>query len=99
MIQLRKRNCPECRGEMRPQVINVLYKKARCDMQIEVIGIPANVCTHCYYRIIPGKVAKYIDSLVDPIFESEMHQTDKILPAPHIDIQFPPIERAVYDYV
>lgn len=95
---LKKRYCPECRGEMRPKLINVLYKKAQSDIQIEVIGIPANVCTQCYYRIIPGKVAKYIDFLVDPIFESEMRQTEKVLPAPHIDIQFPPVERAGYDY-
>jgi hypothetical protein len=98
MILLKKRNCPECRREMRPQLINILYKKPQSDIQIEVIGIPANVCTQCYDRIIRGKVAKYIDSLVDPIFESEMHQTEKVLPAPHIDIQFPPVERAAYDY-
>ena len=28
-----------------------------------MIGIPANVCTKCFYRIIPGKITKYIDSL------------------------------------
>ena len=98
MSLLRKRSCPECRGEMRPQLINMLYKKEQCETQVEVIGIPANVCTRCFYRIIPGQVAKYIDSLVDPIFESEMRQRERILPAPHIDIQFPPLERAAYSY-
>ena len=98
MKLLRKRNCPECGGEMRPQLINLLYKKEQCETQIEVIGIPANVCTRCFYRIIPGKVAKYVDSLVDPIFESEMRQRERILPAPHIGIQFPPVERAAYLY-
>ena len=29
MILLKKRNCPECRGEMRPKLINILYKKAQ----------------------------------------------------------------------
>jgi len=98
MSFLRKRSCPECRGEMRPQLINMLYKKEQCETQVEVIGIPANVCIRCFYRIIPGQVAKYIDSLVDPIFESEMRQRERILPAPHIDIQFPPLERAAYSY-
>ncbi|MCK4764929.1 MAG: hypothetical protein KAW12_22205 [Candidatus Aminicenantes bacterium] len=65
-------------------------------MQVEVIGIPANVCTKCFYRVIPGKVAKYIDSLVDPIFESQVKQEEVVLPAPHIDIQFPALERNAY---
>ncbi len=98
MKLFKKRNCPECRGEMRPQPINIQYKKEGCELLVEVIGIPANVCTQCFYRIIPGKVAKYIDSLVDPIFESEKQQQERVLPAPHIDIQFPPAEREVYSY-
>lgn len=65
-------------------------------MEVEVIGIPANVCTKCFYRIIPGKVAKYIDSLVDPIFESQAKQEEMVLPAPHVDIQFPALERSPY---
>jgi hypothetical protein len=98
MIVIKKRNCPECRGEMLPKLINLLYKREHCEMQVEVIGIPANVCTKCFYRIIPGKVAKYIDSLIDPIFESQVKQREVILPAPHIDIQFPSIERNSYYY-
>ena len=96
MIMLRKRKCPECSGEMIPKLINLLYKKEDFETQIEVIGIPANVCTKCFYRIIPGKVAKYIDSLVDPFFESQLNQEEMILPAPHIDIQFPALERYAY---
>ena len=96
MISLKKRKCPECSGEMIPRLINLLYKKERCELQVEVIGIPANVCTTCYYRIIPGKVAKYIDSLVDPIFESQVNQQEMILPAPHVDIQFPALAMESY---
>lgn len=96
MITIKKRKCPECSGEMIPKLINLLYKKENSDLQIEVIGIPANVCRKCFYRIIPGKVAKYIDSLVDPIFESHTNQKEIILPTPHIDIQFPAIERGIY---
>lgn len=96
MELLRKRKCPECGGQMSPQLINLLYKKNKCETQVDVIGIPANVCTKCFYRIIPGKIAKYVDSIVDPIFESEIRQQEKILPPPHIGIQFPPIERERY---
>ncbi len=98
MTLLRKRKCPECGGEMRPRLINMLYKKEDCEMEIEVIGIPANVCTKCFYRIIPGKIAKYIDSLIDPIFESQVKQKEPVLPAPHVDIQFPALERNSYYY-
>ena len=81
---------------MHPQLINLLYKKNECEIQVDVIGIPANVCTKCFYRIIPGKIAKYIDSLVDPIFESEIMQPEKILPSPHVGIQFPPAGKELY---
>ena len=73
-----------------------LYKKDKCQIQVDVTGIPANVCPKCFYRIIPGKIAKYIDSLVDPIFESEIRQKERIMPCPHIGIQFPPMERELY---
>ena len=96
MILLKKRPCPECKGEMAPKLINLHYQKEDSELQVEVIGIPANVCINCYYRIIPGKVAKYIDSIVDPIFESEKKSKDKVLPSPHIGIQFPAIDREIY---
>ena len=81
---------------MHPRMINLLYKKENCELEAEVIGIPANVCTACHYRIIPAKILKYIDSLVDPIFAAEVSQTEKPLPAPHIGIQFPAPERGSY---
>ena len=95
-MMIKKRKCPECSGEMLPKLINLLYKKENCEMQVEVIGIPANVCTKCFYRIIPGKVASYIDSLVDPVFESQINQEEMVLPVPHIDIQFPAIDKELF---
>lgn len=96
MSLLQHRPCPECRGEMQPQLINMVYTKAHSDLHVEVIGVPANVCTQCHSRIVPGKIAKYLDTLIDPIFESDVRQQEKILPTPHIDIHFPPMERALY---
>jgi len=96
MTLIKKRKCPECGGEMEAKLINLHYKKQDIEMEVEVIGIPANVCTRCFYRIIPGKVAKYIDALVDPIFESENSRIEKVLPSPHIGIQFPFINREAY---
>ena len=81
---------------MDAKFINLHYKREDVDLEVEVIGIPANVCTRCFYRIIPGKVAKYLDSLVDPIFESEINRKEKILPSPHVGIQFPFLDRNAY---
>ena len=96
MTLIKKRKCPECGGGMEAKLINLHYKRQDIEMEVEVIGIPANVCTRCFYRIIPGKVAKYIDALVDPIFESENRLIEKVLPSPYIGIQFPFIGREVY---
>lgn len=96
MVVIKKRKCPECGGEMEATLINLNYKREGVDLEAQVIGIPANVCTKCYYRIILGKVAKYIDSLVDPLFESEIKCKEKLLPAPHVGIQFPLLDRNTY---
>jgi len=96
MVLLKKRKCPECKGNMEPQLINLSYKKEDSELQVEVIGIPANVCSKCFYRIIPGKVAKYIDAIIDPIFKSEIQYKEKVLPSPHIGIQFPDLNRKDY---
>jgi len=89
MLLLKHRSCPECSGEMTPKRINMLYRKENSEIQVDVIGIPANVCNNCYYRIIPGRIAKYIDSIIDPIFAAELNAKELILPPPHIGIQFP----------
>ena len=81
---------------MEVKLINLHYKREGVDLEVEVIGIPANVCTSCFYRIIQGKLAKYIDSLVDPIFESEKSRKEKLLPSPHVGIQFPFLDRDAY---
>jgi len=96
MSLVKKRKCPECGGEMEAKLINLNYKREGVDLEVEVIGIPANVCTKCFYRIIHGKVAKYIDSLVDPLFESEKSREEKLLPSPHVGIQFPFLDRDAY---
>jgi YgiT-type zinc finger domain-containing protein len=91
MALIKKRDCPECGGKMEAKLINLAYHKQHSGIHVEVIGIPANVCTKCYYRIIPAKIAKYIDTLIDPIFESDKLLTEKVLPSPHIGIQFTPM--------
>lgn len=43
-------------------------------------------------------MAKYLDALIDPMFALEIGQQERILPTPHIDIQFPVRDRAIYAY-
>jgi hypothetical protein len=74
---------------MEPRVINMHYERKGSDLHVEVIGIPANVCPCCHYRLIPAKVAKQIDTLIDPLYERVQQQDRRILPVPHIGIQFP----------
>ena len=84
MALIKKRKCPESGGEMEAKLINLNYKREGGDLEVEVIGIQANVCARCFYRVIPGKVAKYIDSMVDPLFESEIRCKEKLLPSPNV---------------
>jgi hypothetical protein len=74
---------------MEPRNINLHYERKASDLHVEVIGIPANVCPRCFYRLIPAGVAKQIDDLIDPLYERVNQQDREILPVPHIDIQFP----------
>ena len=74
---------------MEPRVINLHYERKGSDLHVEVIGIPANVCPRCFYRLIPAEVAKQIDALVDPLYERVNRQSWTVLPVPHIGIQFP----------
>lgn len=81
---------------MEAKLINLNYKREGVDLEVEVIGIPANVCARFFFRVILGKVAQYIDSLVDPLFESEISCKEKLLPSPHVGIQFPFLDRDTY---
>jgi hypothetical protein len=60
MALIKKRKCPECGGEMEAKLINLNYKREGVDMEVDVIGIPANVCARCFCGVIPGKVAQYV---------------------------------------
>ncbi len=96
MTLIKKRKCSECGEGMEVKLINLNYKRESADLEVEVIGIPANVWTKCFYRIIHGKVAKYIDSLIDPLFESEIRCKEKLLPSPHVGIRFLFLDRNAY---
>ncbi len=93
MNEIKPRPCPECRTLMESRTINLHYERKGSDLHIEAIGIPANVCPRCLYRLIPSAVAKHIDALIDPLYERVARQKQKVLPVPHIDIQFAPRQR------
>ena len=83
---------------MEPRTINLHYERKGSELHVEVIGIPANVCPRCLYRLIPGEVAKEIDALIDPLYERVDQQNREILSVPHIGIQFAPQEKRLSQY-
>ena len=94
MNEFKPRACPQCRTLMESRTINLHYERKGSELHIEVIGIPANVCPRCLYRLIPSAVAKHIDALIDPLYERVAKQKkQKVLPVPHTDIQFAPRQR------
>lgn len=74
---------------MEARIVNLHCERKGSELHVEVIGIPANVCPRCFYRLIPADVAKQIDALVDPLYETVRRQDRDVLPVPHIGIQFP----------
>ena len=42
MALIKKRKCPKFGEEMEAKLINLNYKREGVDLQVEVIGIPAN---------------------------------------------------------
>lgn len=91
MKLLEKRPCPECQGDMEPRAIGLTLERRGSRLRVEVAGVPANVCLRCAFQLIPAPVAKYIDTLVDSLFESDRKQRRRVLPPPQVHIQFPPL--------
>lgn len=88
-MEINKRLCPECYGEMEPRLISLFYEEKPVPFSIEVVGIPASACSKCNFRLIPAKVAAYLDTLIDPLFESSNQpQKEKLSLIPHITIWF-----------
>ncbi len=89
-MRRKSRLCTECHAEMGYRLISMLYEEKGTAISVEVVGIPANVCSKCNVRLISGAIAKYIDTLVDTLFDSSKQQKEKLLPLPipHITIWF-----------
>ncbi|MFH1562969.1 MAG: hypothetical protein ABIF11_06085 [Nitrospirota bacterium] len=88
-MEIKKRLCTECHTKMDPRLISMFYEEKGTVFSIEVVGILANVCPKCNFRLIPGVVARYIDTIVDTLFESSKQQEEKLIPTPRITIWFP----------
>lgn len=89
-MEINKRLCTECHEQMKPRLISMCYGEKQIPFSIEVVGIPASVCSKCNFRLIPAKIARYIDTIIDALFESfNQQQKEKLLPIPHITIWFP----------
>jgi len=50
-MEIKKRLCSECHTEMKLRLINMCYEGKKRVVSIEVVGIPANVCPKCSFRL------------------------------------------------
>ncbi|MCG3155007.1 MAG: hypothetical protein DKINENOH_01605 [bacterium] len=61
--------CSKCRSAMTPGITDVNF--SRNGLHIQVKNVPASLCPNCDNKTIDGKVALYIDRIVQAIFATE----------------------------
>lgn len=88
--------CTKC-FEGKPEVgtTSITYHRDNSPIQVTVDGIPAEICPVCGEVYLSDSIAQQIFNLVNPILEMgrTLNEGD-ILPAPTVDIHFPPLEPA-----
>lgn len=88
--------CIRC-FEGKPQigVTTLTYEREGSAIQVNVEGIPAEICPVCGEVYLSEEVAQHIHDLVSPLLNLGKQMTKTtILPPPKIVIQFPPLEPA-----
>ncbi len=61
--------CSKCRSAMTSSTIDVNFN--RIGLHIQVRNVPASLCANCDNKTLEGKVALYIDRIVQAIFATE----------------------------
>ena len=94
--------CLKCyEGELQMGVTSLTYSREGSVIQVQVDGVPAEICPVCGEAYLSEAVAQQIFDLVDPLLKiGQLTQDGMVLPAPTVDIHFPPLspvhlERAV----
>jgi len=63
--------------------------------ELQVDGVPAEICPVCGEAYLSDAVAQQIFDIVNPLLKvGQSIQEDTVLPAPSVDIRFPPLAPA-----
>jgi YgiT-type zinc finger domain-containing protein len=87
--------CTKCyKGDLTVDVTSLTYTREGSAIQVQVKGIPAEICPICGEVYLSEAVAQQIFDLVDPLLEVGKKLYETILPPPTVEIQFPPLTPA-----
>ena len=76
-------------------VTSLTYSREGSAIQVQVDGVPAEICPVCGEAYLSDAVAQQIFDIVDPLLKvGQSMQEDMILPVPTVDIHFPPLAPA-----
>ena len=85
--------CLKChKGDLQIGVTNLTYSRKGSAIQVQVDGIPAEICPVCGEAYLSDAIAQQIFEIVDPLLTmGQRMKKERILPAPTVDIRFPPL--------
>lgn len=88
--------CAKCRqGELELGVTSLTYHREGSIFEVQVDGVPAKICSVCGETYLSEAVGQELFDIVHPLLEAgQKMQPKKILPAPLLDIRFPPLASA-----
>ncbi len=76
-------------------VTSLTYSREGSAIQVQVDGIPAEICPVCGEAYLSETVAQQIFDLVDPLLQAGQRMSQKmVLPVPTVDIRYPPLAPA-----
>jgi YgiT-type zinc finger domain-containing protein len=87
--------CLKChKGELQVGVTSLTYSREGSAIQVQVDGVPAEICPVCGEAYLNETVAQQIFDIVDPLLQAGQRMSEEVLPAPTVDIRFPPLTPA-----
>ena len=88
--------CLKChRGELQVGTTSLTYNRNGSLIQVQVDGIPAEICSICGEAYLSEAIAQQIFEIVNPLLiVGQKNWEREILPVPTVDIRFPPLTPA-----
>ena len=85
--------CVMCHdGQLQVGTTSLTYSRDGSLFKVQVDGIPAEICPVCGEALLSEAVAENIFDIVNPLLEAGQRMRQQmVLPAPTVDIHFPPL--------